>query len=107
MTTYVEHIAQQITAAIIPHKQQAINNKLLVTGGGAFNTFLIKRLTDLLLAEDIIIDLPDNNLIQYKEAVIMALMGVLRWREESNVLCSVTGATQNSIGGALWLGTQA
>jgi anhydro-N-acetylmuramic acid kinase len=34
----------------------------------------------------------------------MALIGVLRWREEINVLASVTGASQNSIGGALWLG---
>jgi anhydro-N-acetylmuramic acid kinase len=34
----------------------------------------------------------------------MALMGALRWREEENVLSSVTGAKKNSIGGALWMG---
>jgi len=36
----------------------------------------------------------------------MALIAVLRWREEENVLASVTGASRNSIGGALWMGNQ-
>ena len=81
-----------------------MDKKILVTGGGAFNTFLIERLRDLLSDEAIILVLPDDQLIQYKEALIMALIGVLRWREELNVLASVTGAAQNSIGGALWLG---
>ena len=82
-------------------------NKMLVTGGGAFNKFLIERIADLLNEKEITIVVPDEQLVQYKEALIMALMGVLRWREEANVLCSVTGAAQNSIGGALWLGTEA
>ncbi len=105
LSTYAEHIALQIKAAIIIYEQTAANKKMLVTGGGAFNTFLIERLTDLLSEEEIIIVIPGEQLIQYKEALIMALMGVLRWREEVNVLSSVTGAAQNSIGGALWLGT--
>jgi anhydro-N-acetylmuramic acid kinase len=42
-----------------------------------------------------------------KEALIMALLGTLRWREQYTVLSSVTGAVRNSIGGALWLGTEA
>jgi len=37
----------------------------------------------------------------------MALLGALRWREQYTVLSSVTGAKRNSIGGALWLGTEA
>ena len=83
------------------------NTKLLITGGGAFNTFLIKRLSALVAEDNIEIVVPDEKLVQYKEAVIMALIGLLRWREEANVLASVTGAQQNSIGGALWLGTEA
>jgi anhydro-N-acetylmuramic acid kinase len=51
--------------------------------------------------------LPDENLIQYKEAMIMAFMGVLRWRQEYNVLSSVTGAIRDNIGGALWIGQEA
>jgi anhydro-N-acetylmuramic acid kinase len=39
--------------------------------------------------------------------LVMALIGVLRWREENNVLSSVTGARRNSIGGAIWMGQEA
>lgn len=104
LRTYTEHIALQIKASIIHNKKESTNKKMLVTGGGAFNTFLVERLTDLLSDQAITIVVPDDQLVQYKEALIMALMGILRWREEVNVLSSVTGAAQNSIGGALWLG---
>lgn len=104
LRTYTEHISIQIKAAILSNEMESTNKKMLVTGGGAFNTFLIERLTDLLSEEAITLVVPDVQLVQYKEALIMALIGVLRWREEVNVLSSVTGAAQNSIGGALWLG---
>ena len=111
MRTYVEHIVVQIKNAITTtsenHKPQTKNYKLLATGGGAFNSFLITRLKDVLQEINIEIIIPEENLIKYKEALIMALMGTLRWREEYNVLASVTGAKRNSIGGALWLGTEA
>jgi anhydro-N-acetylmuramic acid kinase len=51
--------------------------------------------------------IPGENLVKYKEAMIMAFIGVLRWRQEYNVLSSVTGATRDSIGGALWIGQEA
>ena len=111
MRTYAEHIVVQIKNAITStsenHKSQTKNYKLLATGGGAFNSFLITRLKDVLNEMNIEIIIPEENLIKYKEALIMALMGTLRWREEYNVLASVTGAKRNSIGGALWLGTEA
>jgi anhydro-N-acetylmuramic acid kinase len=47
---------------------------------------------------------PDALVVQYKEALVMAFIGVLRWREELNVLKSVTGAQRSSIGGAFWMG---
>ncbi len=50
---------------------------------------------------------PDALLINYKEALVMALIGVLRWREEYNVLDTVTGARRSSIGGAVWIGQEA
>jgi anhydro-N-acetylmuramic acid kinase len=106
MRTYVEHIVVQIKNAIVSQRS-TVNSQLLVTGGGAFNTFLINRLKEVLQEINIKIFIPDENLIKYKEALIMALMGALRWREEYNVLASVTGAKRNSIGGALWLGTEA
>ncbi|MGG9971315.1 anhydro-N-acetylmuramic acid kinase [Ferruginibacter sp. SUN002] len=104
LATYVEHIAAQISKASPNFQSPTSNLQLLVTGGGALNKFLIERLTVHLSPKGINVFVPDEKLIQYKEALVMALIGVLRWREEVNVLSSVTGAVQNSIGGAMWLG---
>lgn len=109
LRTYIEHISVQIKNAIsnLPNfKPQTLNFKLLATGGGAFNSFLIERLKDQLSELNIEVVIPDEKIIKYKEALIMALIGVLRWREKYNVLPSVTGATRGSIGGALWLGQE-
>jgi len=100
--TYTEHICTQLKKAF-----DGQHKKLLITGGGAFNDFLIQQLKNHLLNSGMEITVPDEKLVQYKEALIMALIGTLRWREEPNVLASVTGASQNSIGGALWLGSEA
>ena len=107
--TYVEHICVQIKKAITILNNNAKHplNKLLATGGGAFNTFLTGRLEQLLKELGIEVIIPDENLVKFKEALIMAFIGVLRWREEYNVLSSVTGASRNSIGGAVWLGQEA
>jgi Predicted molecular chaperone distantly related to HSP70-fold metalloproteases len=107
MRTYTEHIIAQIRNAIVSCELSVVSGQILVTGGGAFNSFLIKRLKDILNEINIEVIIPEENLIKFKEALIMALMGILRWREEYNVLASVTGAKRNSIGGALWLGTEA
>lgn len=112
LRTYVEHIVQQIALAIQQHadtnsQRQTPNPKLLVTGGGAFNTFLIQQLSEALKPLSITVIVPDDNLVQYKEALIMAFIGVLRWRQEYTVLSSVTGAQRDSIGGALWIGQEA
>lgn len=108
LRTYVEHIVQQIKFTIADYSQlQTPNSKLLVTGGGAFNKFLIERLSEELSSTGIEIVIPDEKLVQYKEALIMGLIGVLRWRQEHNVLSSVTGAERDSIGGAVWIGQEA
>ena len=107
MRTYVEHICLQIQDAILNCRLPVASCRLLATGGGVFNKFLMKRLKNILNEINIEVVIPEENLIKYKEALIMALMGTLRWREEYNVFASVTGAKRNSIGGALWLGTEA
>ncbi|MDO6432959.1 anhydro-N-acetylmuramic acid kinase [Flavitalea sp. BT771] len=81
--------------------------KMLVTGGGVHNTFLVGRLRALLAPLGIEVVVPDGQLADYKEALVMALIGVLRWREENNVFASVTGASRDSIGGAVWIGQEA
>lgn len=106
LRTYVEHISIQIKNALKPFMQE-VPQKLFTTGGGAFNNFLIERLQKNLEEINFEIFIPGNDVIKYKEALIMALLGVLRWREQYTVLSSVTGATRSSIGGALWLGTEA
>jgi anhydro-N-acetylmuramic acid kinase len=100
MATMVEHIAQQISKAV--QENTNTESKMLITGGGAHNTFLVQKISEYCAAHKCEIIIPDKNTIDYKEALAMALIGTLRWREENNVLNSVTGATRNSIGGALW-----
>lgn len=107
LCTYVEHVALQIKNAFIPFFTKAEVQQLMITGGGAFNQFLIRRISIHLSEINFEVFIPENHVIVYKEALIMALLGTLRWREQYTVLSSVTGASQNSIGGALWLGTEA
>ncbi len=105
LATAVCHITQQIVRNVKRYAgDEPIAAKLLVTGGGAFNTHLIHELQPLLASLNITIEVPDEQVIQFKEALVMALLGALRWREEETVFSAVTGASKNSIGGALWLG---
>lgn len=110
LRTYTEHIIIQIKKAItnLNNRQpETRNRKLLTTGGGAFNTFLVQQLGNSLKELNIEVIVPDEKLVNFKEALIMAFIGVLRWRQEYNVLSSVTGAARDSIGGALWTGQEA
>jgi anhydro-N-acetylmuramic acid kinase len=110
LRTYTEHIVAQIKNAIsqlVSHSPLTTHYSLLATGGGAHNNFLIEKLQETLQSLNITITIPEKNIIDFKEAIIMAFIGVLRWREENNVLASVTGAKRNSIGGAVWIGLEA
>ncbi|HRP31892.1 MAG TPA: anhydro-N-acetylmuramic acid kinase [Agriterribacter sp.] len=111
LRTCVEHIAVQVSFAVEQIKAGGYANTgaetMLVTGGGAFNTFLIQRIQEYLDPHQVTLVVPDAKTVKFKEALVMALIGVLRWREEYNVLSSVTGATRNSVGGALWMGQEA
>lgn len=106
LATFTAHVVEQIVNVVAKYATENESEKILITGGGAFNTFLIQSLEERFKKENLDIELivPHSELVLYKEALAMALIGVLRWREEDNVLCSVTGAERNSVGGALWLG---
>lgn len=95
MRTFTENIALQ-TASALPKKQ----GKLLITGGGAYNDFLIERMQYHLPEMEIII--PDAKILEYKEALIFALLGVLKLRNEINVLSSVTGAKHDHSSGLIF-----
>ncbi len=91
LRTLIEHISEQIANDL-----KDIERKLLFTGGGVFNKFLMERIK-LKTSTEIII--PEKQLIDFKEALIFAFMGLLRTREEVNVLASVTGAKKNHSSG--------
>jgi anhydro-N-acetylmuramic acid kinase len=103
LATYTKHIAVQI-ASNISKSALGDNSQILVTGGGALNVFLIKCIQEIINSRNIKIIVPSLNVVQYKESLAMALIGVLRWREEINILHTVTGASRSSIGGAMHLG---
>jgi anhydro-N-acetylmuramic acid kinase len=103
--TYVEHISTQVSRSLIPLKEKFSGKEelsLLITGGGAHNRFLIESISHKVSPAGINCVIPTENLVDYKEALIIALMGALRWREDINVLHSVTGASKDSINGAVW-----
>jgi anhydro-N-acetylmuramic acid kinase len=93
--TFIEHIAWQ-THLALAEKQ----GKILITGGGAYNEFLIKRMQFHLHKIEIII--PDNNTLEFKEALLFGLLGVLKLRNEINVLRSVTGAKTDHSSGVIY-----
>ena len=94
MATVLEHIAYQMARGI----NDAGIKSLLVTGGGALNRTLIKRLNHYATAS---IEIPEDQLIHYKEALVVALLGVLRIRGEINCLSSVTGGKQDLSAGSV------
>jgi anhydro-N-acetylmuramic acid kinase len=105
LATYVEHIAKQISNSLISLREKFSEGKelsLLITGGGAHNLFLIERINHAVSLFNIKCIVPSDTIVDYKEALIIALMGALRWREDINVLHSVTGASKDSINGAVW-----
>ncbi|MDA3952713.1 MAG: anhydro-N-acetylmuramic acid kinase [Bacteroidales bacterium] len=92
--TIYEHIAQQISSTI-PNDNKY---KTLITGGGAYNDFLLELIKQKTKSQIII---PNNIIIEYKEALIFAFLGVLKLENKVNCLSSVTGAKRDSSGGVI------
>lgn len=97
LCTFTEHIAMQIAKSVT--RDNKAYASLLITGGGTYNTFLIERIKSFL--PHVTITLPDDKTIQYKEALIFALLGVLKLRGEVNVLSSVTGSPYDHSSGVI------
>lgn len=104
LRTTVQHIAQQVTNAVKQFPTTNADAKMLVTGGGAFNNFMIEQMKEALQPTGVSVVVPYEQVVKYKEALVMALIGALRWREETNVLSSATGASRDSISGTIWMG---
>ncbi|MCC6371929.1 MAG: anhydro-N-acetylmuramic acid kinase [Bacteroidia bacterium] len=97
LSTATEHIADMIAGEL---NKQAIR-EVLITGGGAFNNELIKQLA---LKTPCRLILPTKEVINFKEALIFALLGYLRLNCKTNSLATVTGARSNTIGGSVYCG---
>lgn len=95
LTTTYQHIATQIANSI---KKE--HSKVLITGGGAYNQYLIELIRKQ-TKSDII--LPDPIIIDFKEALLFAFLGLLRFENNVNCLSSVTGAKKDSSGGTIHL----
>ena len=92
--TFTEHIALQIA------RQFKKDAKVLVTGGGAYNTYLLQRIK---FYKKVDLVIPSNELIEFKEALIFGLLGVLKLRNEINCLSSVTGAKKDHSSGKIYM----
>ena len=97
LRTACESIASEIVKSIPVSTKEA---KLLATGGGALNSFLIDLITSKLSSKTKVI-MPSETIIHFKEALVFAFLGVLRLRGKMNVLQSVTGASHDSCSGVL------
>jgi anhydro-N-acetylmuramic acid kinase len=97
--TYCHHIAHQVAQAIQSYPTRP-GDQLLITGGGAHHDFLIQHIKASVTVPVVI---PQADVVSYKEAVIFALMGILRWTGQINTLHTITGANDDSISGAIYL----
>lgn len=93
LSTVIEHVAFQISKYL---KEK--NKVALITGGGAYNLFLIERIKALSNSE---ISIPNSEIIEFKEALIFGFLGVLKNENKINCLKSVTGASKNHSSGKI------
>lgn len=95
LNSYIHHVSLQIAANL----DNDPASEVLVTGGGSFNTFLVEQIRKETVCR---IVLPSAELVNYKEALIFGLLGVLKMRGEVNVLSSVTGAKEDHSSGVIY-----
>lgn len=98
--TFIHHNCEQVAKEVQKHTSKP-KSKLFVAGGGALNTFFMDTLREK-LGSTIEIRIPSQTMIAFKEALVFALMGVLRMKEKINVLKSVTGAREDSCSGRIF-----
>ena len=100
--TAVECIRMSLVQAM-PKRTAGDPGKVLITGGGARNGWLMKRLMDGLRQVHWLAEAPDDLVIDFKESALIALAGLWRWLGKSNFIPGVTGASSPVCGGAVYL----
>jgi len=99
IATATEHCAIQIAESF----DLLGASKVLCTGGGAMNEYLIERIIHHSTVNLII---PEKKLIEGKEALIFAYLGKRRLENKINVLASATGASRNTSSGIILSASQ-
>lgn len=99
LCTFCHHIAYQIAQQA--ERFHLTNTNLLITGGGAFNTYLLEQIRQALASYRIQVIDADEKLIQYKEALIFAFLGLLTLQGQPTTLASVTGARHEVVSGSI------
>lgn len=94
ISTATEHAAFQIASRLNDSKSKSV----FITGGGAKNSYLIKRLKYHFKGEVVI---PSQEIIDFKEALIFAFLGALYLENIPNCLPSATGAEKAVVGGVM------
>jgi len=110
LNTFCNFIAQRIIQELKVVGQNEgtdfAGKKMLVTGGGAYNQYLMECISDVCSNElGIQVSIPPKVIIEFKEALLMALAGLLRIKNIPNMLHTVTGSTVDNIGGCIYQGT--
>jgi anhydro-N-acetylmuramic acid kinase len=93
--TFSQHAAYQIALAL-----NQCGKMVLATGGGVYNSFVTEKIKAHYQGAFVI---PDNMLINFKEALAFGFLGLMRLKNEVNVFHSVTGAKRNHSAGAVYL----
>ena len=94
LATFTEHAAFQITKIFNKHRFKNV----LFTGGGTFNQYLMECIREKTSTQIVV---PENKLVEFKESLIFAFMGVLRMKNEINILSSATGSSADHCSGIL------
>jgi len=98
--TFVHHIAFQIAQTCLQFKKELPHNSsMLITGGGAYHQHLIKCMQEEM--PWLSLKVPEATIVEFKEAIIFAFLGVLRLSNQNNCLASVTGASKDNLGGVI------
>ena len=99
LRTYTHHIALQVAAAV--DTMEETGDELMVTGGGAHNSFLMEEIGAELKKVGVSLKSVDPMVVDYKEAIIFAFLGLNTLLGNANVLPSVTGARRGAPGGSV------
>ena len=94
--TYIHFLAMEIARWIEFGNLQ----RIMVTGGGAYNSTLFNSICQASQCE--VIE-PDNLVVEGKEALCVAWMGLSRYLETVNAKAKYTGARKDTINGAIIL----